>query len=75
MRDVGGVLGRHPARRIVAVGQQDQELLLRLAGLERLDREPDGVADRGLLARHADLRLIEELLRRSARSCVNGTCT
>ena len=61
LRDVGGVRGRHAARGIVAVGQQDQHLLLRLAGLERLDRKPDGVADRGLLAGHRHLRLIEQL--------------
>src|SRR5262249_32486142 len=61
MRDISGVLRRHAARGVVAIGQEDQQPLLRRAVLECLDGKPDRVADRGLLARHTDLRLLEQL--------------
>ena len=72
--DVGGVLGRHAARGVVAVGQQDQQLLLCRLVSSVLIASPM-VSPIAVCCPAMPTWVCSSNCSAVCRSCVNGTCT
>ena len=63
-RQLRGLLRRNRAGRVDAIGQQDHHplpLVLALSRVQALDRQCDGIADRGLLSGQTDHAVVELL--------------